>query len=406
MTGPRRTAELPVRAAHLGLGAFHRAHQAWYTHTANNAQAPDEGWGIAAFTGRSPEAALRLAAQDGVYTLLTRSAQGDEVEVVQSIVRAASGADDAAWLGVLADPAVALLTVTVTEPGYGHAAGPPARIAQGLAARRAAGAGPLAVVSCDNLLGNGRLLRDAVLANAGGDAGWIAENVSFVDTVVDRITPAAAPEDRETVRRLTGVDDAAAVVTEPFSEWVLAGAFPAGRPSWELVGARFVADVRPYEERKLWMLNAAHSVLASAGRLRGFSTIAEAFGDPALRALAEALWHEHGEVVDLPASELAPWLADLRRRFDNPRIAHRLDQIRRDSPSKIPQRIIAPAGRRQAAGLDVGEAQREALELWIQDLVTLEPTDEASAVLSRDLGALPPTERVEAVLIGLATERA
>ncbi|WP_353114426.1 mannitol dehydrogenase family protein [Microbacterium sp.] len=399
-TGPVRTQHPPVRAAHLGLGAFHRAHQAWYTARAT----PD--WGIAAFTGRSPDAAVRLAAQDGVYTLLERSAAGDRPETVQSIVRAVSGADEAAWLGTLSDPAVALLTVTVTEPGYAVSAGPPARIAAGLSARRAAGAGPIAVVSCDNLLGNGRLLRDAVLAVAGVDAGWVAENVSFVDTVVDRITPATTAEDVAIVQELTGVDDPSAVVTEPFSEWVLSGDFPAGRPAWEDAGARFADDLRPYEERKLWLLNAGHSLLASAGRLRGFTTIAEAFADPELRALTEALWQEQRVVVDLPDAELDPWLDALRTRFDNPRIAHRLDQIRRDSPAKIPQRILAAARRREESGLGLGDAQRRALQAWVDGLLTLEPTDDASAALARALDGVPAADRVDTVLTNLTPEGA
>lgn len=398
---PTRTQHPPVRAAHLGLGAFHRAHQAWYTARAGETAGQD-AWGIAAFTGRSPGAATALAAQDGVYTLLERSADGDRPELIQSIVRAVPGSDDDAWLGTLADPAVALLTVTVTEPGYAVTAAPPARIAAGLSARRAADAGPFAVVSCDNLLGNGRMLRSAVLAHAGADADWIRENVSFVDTVVDRITPATTAEDVAAVRALTGVDDPSAVVTEPFSEWVLSGAFPAGRPAWEAAGARFADDLRPYEERKLWLLNAGHSLLASAGRLRGFATIAEAFADDELRTLTEALWREQRAVIDLPDAEIAPWLAALRVRFDNPRIAHRLDQIRRDSPAKIPQRILAAARRRQDAGLGIGEAQRTALRAWVDSIVVLDPTDDASAALATELASLPANAWVDAVFARFA----
>ncbi|MDR6867105.1 fructuronate reductase [Microbacterium resistens] len=415
MSGPQRTEHPPPRAVHLGLGAFHRAHQAWYTQRANDARVPADGavngavnddgpWGIVAFTGRTPDAALRLSAQDGVYTLAERSADGDRTETVQSIVRAVPGSDDRAWLAAVADPEVSVLTVTVTETGYRPGSGPPERIARALAARRAAGAGPLAVVSCDNLLGNGRVLRDAVLARAGTDAGWIADAVSFVDTVVDRITPATTPADIDAVRALTGLDDPAAVVTEPFSEWVLAGAFPAGRPAWEAGGARFVPDVRPYEERKLWLLNAAHSYLAAAGRLAGCDTIAEAFAVPSLRAATEALWADHRAVIDLPPGEVDAWLDALRVRFDNPRIAHRLDQIRRDSTAKIPVRLLAPLTRRETAGLGAGDAQHAALDAWIASLLTLEPTDAADAALARELDALAPSERRNAVIARLTPE--
>lgn len=393
---PTRTEHPPARAAHLGLGAFHRAHQAWYTQRAN--EASTDLWGIVAFTGRSPAAAELLSRHDGVYTLLERSADGDRPETVQSLVRAVPGSDEQAWIETIADPRIALLTVTVTEAGYAGTAVPPARIAAGLRARHAAGADPIAIVSCDNLLGNGHVLRDAVLAAAGHDAGGVIEAASFVNTVVDRITPAVTDDDIEAVRRLAGVEDAAAVVTEPFTEWVLAGEFPGGRPEWERGGARFVADVTPYEERKLWLLNAAHSVLAAGGRLAGYETIAEAFADEGLRAFVEALWEEQRVQIDLPASELDEWLTRLRTRYTNPRIAHRIDQIRRDSTIKVPQRLLVPMRRRIEAGTVVGEAQQAALDTWVRSIVELEPTDDATAELARTLAALPPSERVKTVI--------
>ena len=222
------------------------------------------------------------------------------------------GPDTDAWLRLPGRPEVRIVTLTVTEAGYVRGARrrtrrrtarhprdlaalrrdrrasvrtAPARLVAGLAARRAAGAGPLAVVSCDNLPENGarhrpggrptspRLL-DADLA------GWIGDNVSFVTTMVDRITPAHRGGRRDAVAELTGRADAAPVVTEPFTEWVLSGEFPGGRPAWEDAGARFVDDITPFEERKLWLLNGAHSLLAYAGSARGHQTIAEAVADP------------------------------------------------------------------------------------------------------------------------------
>ncbi|MFJ6533138.1 mannitol dehydrogenase family protein [Microbacterium sp. NPDC091662] len=404
MTGPARTQHPPLRAAHLGLGAFHRAHQAWYTQQANDRAGADDGWGIAAFTGRTPEAAELLSRNDGVYTVLERSAEGDRATTVQSIVRAVPGSDERAWLDVLADPQVAVLTVTVTEAGYSAGSGVPGRIADGLVARADAGAGPIAVVSCDNLPGNGRVLRDAVRNAAGAEAGRIADIASFVDTVVDRITPAVTAADIDAVRKLTGVDDPSAVVTEPFTEWILAGGFPGGAPDWAQGGARIVDDVGPYEERKLYLLNAGHSFLAAAGRLRGYETIAEAFDDRDLRGDTEALWAAQRTAVDLPAAELDAWLEDLRIRFANPRIAHRLDQIRRDSPIKVALRLVAPVRRRREDGLAVDGAQVHALETWIRSLLELDPTDEATVAVARTISALPETDRTRTVIDHLTPE--
>ncbi|WP_349885149.1 mannitol dehydrogenase family protein [Microbacterium sp. WHRI 7836] len=404
MTGPARTQHPPLRAAHLGLGAFHRAHQAWYTQQANERAAADDGWGIAAFTGRAPEAAELLSRNDGVYTVLERSAEGDRATTVQSIVRAVPGSDERAWLDTLADPRVAVLTVTVTEAGYSAGSGVPRRIAEGLVARADAGAGPIAVVSCDNLAQNGRVLSDAVRKAAGSQAARISDIASFVDTVVDRITPAVTPADIDAVRKLTGLDDPSAVVTEPFAEWILAGEFPGGSPDWARAGARFVADVGPYEARKLYLLNAGHTFLAAAGRLRGYDTIAEAFGDADLRADTEALWAAQRTAVDLPVAELDGWLDDLRLRFSNPRIAHRLDQIRRDSPIKVALRLVAPLRRRREAGDAADDAQLHAVESWIRSLVELDPTDPATAVIARTISAVPAADRARTVIDHLTPE--
>ena len=246
---------------HLGLGAFHRAHQAWWTGVVGR----DDPWGIAAFTGRSPAAATLLAAQDGLFTLLVRGPEGDQAELVSSVSRAVDGADTAAFTSCLGDPEVRVLTLTVTEAGYrqagdggldfadpdvatdlaalrgaaprGPAAADRARPHGRRAARAAAGdAGRWRMVPCDNLIGNGerapaRDHRNSPTRRTRGSATWIAEPVSFVSTAVDRITPRTTGEDLATVARLTGWADRAPVVTEPFREWVLAGEFPGGRPA-------------------------------------------------------------------------------------------------------------------------------------------------------------------------------
>lgn len=368
-----RTSRPPVRIAHLGLGHFHRAHQAWYTQHANAFSGSSDGWGIAAFTGRSPRAAEVLAEQDCVYSLITRAADGDSAEIVQSVVRTQDGAG-AGWTGTLSDPAVVVLTVTVTERGYETAApdGPSggresagARIARGLTARARASAGPIALVSCDNLSGNGEALRGAVLAASDADlAAWIGENVSFVSTMVDRITPGTTDADRATARELTGYDDAAPVVTEPFSEWILSGAFPAGRPEWDRVGARFVDDIEPYERRKLWLLNAGHTLLAAVGLPRGHETVAAAFADPECRMLLEDLWAEARGVLPFDEGSTDAFLSALRTRFANPRIAHRLTQIDDGSLQKLRQRQAAIVAARLENGDEPGRASLATVESW------------------------------------------
>ena len=371
-----RTARHPVRIAHLGLGHFHRAHQAWYTQRAD-AESRADGrsptpWGIAAFTGRSPQAAQALAAQDCVYTLITRAADGDTAEIVQSISEAHDGAGSA-WERTIADPAVAILTVTVTERGYestqpGENATetPAARIVRGLAARARASAGPIALVSCDNLSANGEALRRIVLDEIGDAdlASWTEANVSFVSTMVDRITPGTTDADRETARTLTGYDDAAPVVTEPFSEWVLSGDFPAGRPSWDLAGARFVEDIEPYERRKLWLLNAGHTLLAAIGLPRGHDTVAESFGDKECRAVLEQLWTEARVLLPFDDETIDAFLAALRTRFANPRIAHRLTQIADGDLHKLRQRQAAIVSARLDAGDEPGKASLATIEAW------------------------------------------
>lgn len=406
MTVPGRSARHPVRVAHLGLGAFHRAHQAWYTQAANDAGG--DGWGIAAFTGRRPDAARVLAAQDAVYTLVERGPDGDSARLVESLSEVHDGADTASWHRVLADPAVGVLTLTVTEAGYRPGSGAPARVLDGLRARYEAGAGSIAVVSCDNLPENGAVIRDAVLALAGDEAdlaAWLRAEVSFVSSMVDRITPATTDADREAVRRLTGWDDAAPVVTEPFSEWVLAGTFPAGRPAWESGGARFVDDIAPYEQRKLWLLNAAHSLLAYRGLAVGHATVADAIADPAVAAELEQLWSEQRTELPFDAATVDAALAALRSRFGNARIEHRLAQIAADGSQKLGPRILDPLRSRLAAGRPPGAAQLGVLASWATHLTGPGVNDPGAAALVtalRDAGG--PTARASAVFSALAPD--
>ena len=384
----------PVRILHVGLGNFFRAHQAWYTE-----HAPDAAeWGIAAFTGRSHRMADALAPQDGLYTLITRAASGDSYEAISSISAVHAATDDLAYLEYWRSPNLALVTVTVTEAGYVLApdgsldladpalaadlaalrrgattglATTPGRLVAGLTARRAAGAGPIALVSCDNLSGNGAVLRrvltDFADRVAPGLAGWVDANAGFVSTMVDRITPATTPDDLDAVRSATGFDDAVPVPTEPFTEWVLAGDFPAGRPAWEAVGARFVPDATPYEERKLTLLNGSHSLLAYCGSVLGHETVAEAIADPRCLAWVEQWWDEACRHLDLPATELAAHRQALLERYRNPAIRHSLAQIASDGSLKLPVRIL-PTLRAEYAGGRTPSAAARVLAAWVLHL--------------------------------------
>jgi fructuronate reductase len=358
----------PVRIVHLGIGNFFRAHAAWYTE-----HAPDrDDWGIAAFTGRSPATAVALAAQDSLYTLLVRGVDGSRPEVVSSLSAVHPATELTALRRYFADPAVAVVTLTVTEAGYRRApsgdldtaapdvaadlaalradpvAGPvtttPGRLVAGLLARRAAGAGGLAVVPNDNVPDNGELTARVVgqLAAAVDQTlpGWIDRHVSFITTMVDRITPRTTDEDRAEVARQLGVDDPEAVPTEPFTEWVLAGGFPGGRPGWEAAGARFVDDVRPFEQRKLWLLNGSHSLMAYAGSIRGHETVSDAIADPVVRQWVEEWWDAASAQLSLPTEDIAAYRQALRDRYANAGIRHLLAQIAADGSQKIPIRAV------------------------------------------------------------------
>lgn len=346
----------PVRIVHLGLGGFFRAHQAVYTaHAADAAQ-----WGIAAFSGRSHALADRLAAQDGLYTLTVRGPQVDSTEVIPSVVAAHPGDDSAAWRSYCSAPTVQVVTLTVTEAAYGP--GPVSvapRLVDGLDGRRRADAGPITIVPCDNVIDNatvlGRLIVDEAERRGAHLADWVLDNVAMVGTMVDRITPRATDADVEAVAR-SGWIDAAPVVTEPFSEWVLSS--PDGPvagidlPDWASAGAVFTDDLGPYTRRKLHLLNGAHSLLAYAGLMRGHTEVAEAIADPVLQELVDAWWDEAARTVGGPATELEDYRAALLERFSNPRLRHRLAQIAIDGSAKLPVRVVPVALAERRAGQD------------------------------------------------------
>jgi fructuronate reductase len=360
--------ELRVGIVHLGIGAFHRAHQAVFTEDAG------DGWGICGVSQRSRTVIDELAPQDGLYTVLVRWATQVEARVVGA-VRELRFADASR----IADPAVRVVTLTVTEKGYRHdpatgrlrlddegiradlAGGAPrtvvGQLARGLAARMHAGAGPVAVVSCDNLAHNGRtlagLIGEFVAALPDGPLGeWIAAQVSFPSTVVDRIVPATTPADRADARRLIGLDDFGTVVTEPFKQWVIEDDFPGGRPAWERAGALLTADVTPFEVIKLRMLNGAHSALAYLGALAGCETIAEAmarFGEVARSLMSDDVV----PTLNVPAGfDIGAYQQQLLDRFANPALRHRTVQVAMDGSQKLPQRLLPTVRARRAAGAE------------------------------------------------------
>ncbi len=298
---------LRTRVVHLGLGAFHRAHQAVWTEQA--AARSGEPWGITAVAPRSPGTARALREQDFLYSLTERRPDGAATRVIAALTGALVMSDDAARVdALLADPAVTVVTLTVTEKGYHRRPGragqqgtaldraAPAvaadlerttagdgharlttvigRLAAGLAARMRSGAAPVTVVSCDNMADNGAVLGAAVREFTAA-SGWpdrqtvldrMAEAVAFPATVVDRIVPATTDSDLDRAAAALGVRDTAAVTGEPYRQWVLEDSFAAPRPPWELDGALFVPDVAPYQLTKLRLLNGSHSALAHLGQ--------------------------------------------------------------------------------------------------------------------------------------------
>ncbi|MFC7846928.1 mannitol dehydrogenase family protein [Arthrobacter sp. NPDC057388] len=415
-TAPRLTRQVrsapkaPVRIVHLGLGAFHRSHQAWYTQRAGDAGE----WGIASFTGRRPDAAQILAAQDGLYTVVERSDAGDTFEVVGSIVEAVDGANLSRLVELLAAPQTALVTLTITEAAYPLGPAdlprlvsgeepktPIGRLVLGLAARKDAGAGPLALVSCDNLADNGSVARNQVLALAReydvALGAWIEANVSFVSTSVDRITPRTTEADLAEVSKACGYEDAAPVVTEPFHNWVLSGDFPAGRPRWEDAGAVFVNDIGPYENRKLWLLNGAHSLLAYTGQLRGHATVADALADKACRQAVEEFWDEAAR--HLPGHELRipEYRSALLNRFGNSRIAHHLAQIATDGSTKLRMRALPVLRAEQAAGRS-GSAAMRMIAAWIAFVSSTAECQDPLAEQIRQAKTLKGDQRTAALL--------
>jgi fructuronate reductase len=385
---------LRVGIVHLGIGAFHRAHQAVFTEQAAAATG-DTDWGICGVTQRSAAVLEQLAPQDCLYTVLERGPGAAPPQVIGSVREVLY----AGWMPIevavrIADPAVRIVTLTVTEKGYRRdttgrldrtddviradlAGGQPrsvvGQLVRGLQRRQATGA-PLTVLSCDNVTGNGAVLRSlvhdfcAALPSAEGEplVGWIEASVRFPGSMVDRIVPAATEVDRAEIRQRFGFTDAGLVVAEPFRQWVLQDDFAAERPAWDKAGVLLVPDVAPYEKAKIRLLNAAHSLLAYSGALAGYELISEAVADDRLEAAATALMTEDAApTLDLPAGfDLEAYISEVIERFANPALRHRTVQIAMDGSQKLPVRVLGTVRDRLRAGAEPRWAAR-AVAAWM-----------------------------------------
>lgn len=367
-------ARLGTGMVHLGVGAFHRAHQAIFTDDAIETAGGD--WGVVGVSMRQPDVARALADQDGLYTVETL----DEAPSyrVAGAIRATLTLLEApqAVLAAIARPTTHIVTLTITEKGYclaggsldlrhpdivhdlAHPQAPRSAVGAlvgGLAARRRHGA-PLTVISCDNMVENGARLGRAVRALAQRLdpelAAWIEATITFPETMVDSIVPATDAASQARVRQALGLEDQASVQREPYGQWVIQNRFAGPRPAWDKVGVEVVTDVAPYRRLKLHVLNASHSALAYLGLARGHEFVRQAMSDAQIRAFLD----------DLVETELAPGLPDLpvrdywaktAHRFANPMVNHRLAQIAQDGGLKLAERVYPVMIANARAGLPI-----------------------------------------------------
>ncbi len=371
-----------VGIVHFGFGNFHRSHVAMYLdRLMEGGQGLD--WGICGVGVLEHDAAMRdvMRAQDCLFTLVVRHPDGSlEPRVVGSVLEYLYGPDDAAAVHRrLDDPAVRIVSLTVTEGGYlknpgtgefdgdnpavvhdlAHPEDPRtafAYIVEGLRRRRDAGVAPFTVLSCDNLQGNGDYARQAVVGFARLTdpelATWIDTSVSFPNCMVDRITPSTTDADREAVHREFGIEDAWPVPAEPFTQWIVEDHFPTGRPALESVDVQFVDDVRPYELMKLRLLNASHQAIAYFGAPLGYVLVDEALGDDRLRTYLERYMADEAAPTlgELPGIDLEGYLATLIERFSNPRMRDTLVRLATDGSNRMPTFTLPAIRENREAG--------------------------------------------------------
>jgi len=360
--------QLNAGIVHLGIGAFHRAHQAFYTESVLNQFGGD--WGIIGCSLRSASVRDQLAPQDGLYTLVERSGEGEKLQLIGAVIQNLVGPENPAELvRVMAQPAIKIVSMTVTEKGYchdpatgdlnqlhpdiqhdlGNLEAPKSAIGFLVAAlqqRFNLGIKSFTVLSCDNLPNNGEILEKVVLQFAGliskDLAEWIKVNTCFPSTMIDRIVPATTEDDRRDIELRLGVRDEGVVIAEPFTQWVIEDKFSDGRPQWESAGALLVDDVRVFEKIKLRLLNGAHSIMAYTGYLSGFDYISEVMGESSfVNMVSLYMAREAGETLNAPAGfDIESYKQQLRDRFSNKALKHRTWQIAMDGSQKLPQRLL------------------------------------------------------------------
>lgn len=361
-------AAVKAGVVHLGIGAFHRAHQAAVFDAALTAG--DLRWGIIGVSLRSPSVRDQLVPQDGLYTLVEREGDARRLQLIGAVQTVLVAPEDpAAVVAALASPDTHLVTLTITEKGYklDPATGAlieadadvaadlasleaprtaPGFLVAALARRRAAGLPPFTAISCDNLPHNGARLRQAVLRMAAAHdaelAAWIKAEGAFPQTMVDRIVPATTDADVAELARSLGVEDQPMVKTEPFSQWVIEDRFAGPRPDFAALGVQLTDDVAPWEEAKLRLLNGAHSGIAYLGGLAGIDFVHEVVALPEGHRFVERLWDEAESTLSPPPGlDVAAYRAQLMARFTNAALQHRTRQIAMDGSQKLPQRLLA-----------------------------------------------------------------
>jgi len=398
---------------HLGLGGFHRAHMARLTHDLMQLRSGAGVWGVVGVGLRESDRPLHeaLAAQDRLYSLVERDGQSEDVTVIGALAGLVGAWDGAAGvLDAIDAPDVRIVSLTVTGAGYGlnpatgtldpaepsiahDLATPEApRSAVGVAVealrrRMVAGRTPFTAMSCDNLQGNGEVLRGAVLDFAARRdpklADWIATRGRFPSSMVDRITPVTTPADIAGLAARHGVADRAPVFCERFIQWVVEDDFADGRPAWEDVGVQFVADVAPYERMKLRLLNTSHLAVSGLGHLCGHTYIHEALADVHIRRFVRALMdRETGPTLaPVPGVDLAAYKATLVERFANPAIQDTVARVNKDAPLSY---LLDPIRDRLAAGASV-DLLALALAAWMHRVAGADGGDPASLFTVRAL---------------------
>ena len=367
---------------HIGVGNFHRSHQAMYLDTLMNDGAAMD-WGICGIGLQPSNRRIRdvLAAQDGLYTLVLRHGDGTwDARIIGSITEFLFAPDDPeAAIEKIAAPATRIVSLTITEGGYNlddvtgefNASDEPVAadlrpgavprtvfgiVTEALARRRERGIPAFTILSCDNIPGNGHVSQRAFTAFARlrdpGLAGWMTRHVRFPNCMVDRITPVTTGADRAELSRRFGIDDQWPVLCEPFTQWVLEDNFTGGRPPLEDAGVQIVADVEPYELMKLRLLNASHQALCYAGHLAGYRLVHEVATDRLFAGFL--LDYMTGEAIPtlrpVPGVDLGQYAHQLIERFSNPEVGDTLARLAIDGSDRIPKFLLPVIRQQLAAG--------------------------------------------------------